>query len=242
MYGWRGRIGLIIASTSAVAEMETFKMLPDGVSAHFSRIPYAGTGTDEAASKMLSELESSARLLAGSTATIGVDVLGFMHGNGSASSKPGFDRSISDRMLQATGVPSITMSSAVVDALKKFSIKRISTGVPLSQPEMLQKIKSFFETNGFEVPHVGSLPLKTHLEVSCQPPETAFKFIKSLNYGDVDAIVVNNANLRTIEVIDALESDLGKLVITGNQALIWACLRKLGINESLPHLGRLFKE
>lgn len=242
MYGWRGRIGLLIAATNAAGEMEAFKMLPEGVSPHFSRVPYAGTGTREAASQMLTGLESCARLLAGSNETPAVDVLGLMHGNVSGSSDPNLDKSISERMEKASGVPSITMSSAVVSALNKFSAKRISSGVPLSQPVMSEGIKSFFEASGFKVPHTAMLPLKTHLEVSSQPPETAFRFIKSLNSDDVDAIVINNGNLRTIEIIDRAERDLGKPVITGNQAVLWACLRKIGIKETLPSLGRLFRE
>ena len=64
--------------------------------------------------------------------------------------------------------------------------------------------------------------------------------MKGLDADDVDAIVMNNANLRTIEVIEPLERDIGKPVVTGNQALFWSCIRKLGIEDPVPGFGKLF--
>jgi maleate isomerase len=240
MYGWRGRIGLILASTNAVTEGEAYKMTPDGVSVHFTRISYRGQGDEADDIRLRKELESAAGLLAGSSYNLGVDVVGLMHGSASADPRPGFDETLNERMFKVTGVPSITQSSAVVQALKKLSIKRVSTGIPLDEMSTLTRIKAFLEASGFEVRHQGTLRLKDHHLVCSRPPETAYKFIKSLDRDDVDAIVMNNANLRTLEVIEPLERDLGKPIITGNQALMWACIRKLGIHEPIPGLGKLF--
>ena len=140
-----------------------------------------------------------------------------MHGSASSDPRPGFDQTLNERMFKATGVPSITQSTAVVQALRKLSVKRVSIGIPLGQTSTLARIKAFLEVNGFEVENQGTLGLKDHHLVCSQPPEASYRFIKSLDRNDVDAVVMNNANLRTLEVIEPLERDLGKPVITGNQ-------------------------
>ena len=240
MYGWRGRIGLIVASTNRVAEMEAFRMLPSGVSVHFSRIPYAGTGTEEAQAKMLEALDSSARVLAGSDETVAVDVIGLAHGSGTLSTTSGFDSMINERMAKLTGVPCITMSSAILKALKALSVKKIGTATPLRTSSMLERMKAFMEANGFQVVPTKKLDLETHYDVSGQPPESAYRLMKSLNNKEVEAVVINNANLRTLEIIEPLEQDIGKPVVTGNTALMWACLRAIGIRDRVTGGGRLF--
>lgn len=241
MYGWRSRVGLIVAATNGVVEMEAFRIIPEGVSVHFTRIPYAGTGTEEAENKMLSSLESSAKLLAGSSETLGVNVIGFAHGSGTSFGGPGFDQKLNERMKTAAGVPSITMSTAVVSALKKIGAKKVSVASPFHQKRMLELFAVFLEGNGFEVKTRKNLDLSNHNLVSSQPPTTAYSLIKSIASDDVDALVLNNPNIRTIEVIDQLEKDLKKPVITGNQALMWACLRSVGVSDALPRFGRLFE-
>ncbi len=241
MYGWRGRIGFIIASTNRVAEMEVFRMLPEGVSAHFSRIPYSGAGTEEAQSKMLEALDNSARVLAGSSETAAVDVIGFMHGSGTLSTTSGFDTKLNERVSRLTGVPCVTMSSAIVQGLRKLSVKRVSTGTPLRASSMLERMKLFMEAYGFEVVATKKLELETHYQVSSQSPESVYVFLRSLNHADCDAIVINNANMRTLEVIEPLERDIGKPIVTGNQATMWACLRAIGLKDRVSGGGRLFQ-
>ena len=229
-----------MASTNAVTENEAYKMAPEGVSLHYTRIAYKGVGDEADDVSLRKELEAAVGLLAGSAYTLGVDVVGLMHGSASADPNVGFDQTLNERMTKVAKVPSITQSSAVVRALHKLNAKRISIGIPLNQMSTLLRMKAFFEANGFEVRKHASLGIADHHLVCSRPPETAYKFIKSLDSDDVDAIVMNNANLRTLEVIEPLERDLGKPVITGNQALMWACIRALGIKDPIPGLGKIF--
>jgi len=41
-------------------------------------------------------------------------------------------------------------------------------------------------------------------------------------------------------MIDTLERDLGKPVITSNQSMMWHALRAGGIRERVPGFGKLF--
>jgi maleate cis-trans isomerase len=43
-----------------------------------------------------------------------------------------------------------------------------------------------------------------------------------------------------MDIIEILERDLGKPVVTSNQVTLWAALKKLGIHERIEGLGKLF--
>jgi maleate isomerase len=241
LYGWRGRIGLLVASTNGVVEMEAFKMLPEGVSVHFTRVPYAGTGTPEAGRKMVENVESCAKLLSGSEETLGMDVIGFAHGSGSAVTSPsGKAVDIAEVISKAVGgTPAFTASTTVLDALKKLGARTISIGLPLNQPSMIKSVKDHLEANGLTIKKVGHLGLPNHHVVSSQFPEAGYRLMKDVYSSDVDAVVINNANIRTLEVINSFEKDFGKPVITANQSLMWKCLRTIGVHDG-PKFGKLF--
>jgi maleate cis-trans isomerase len=56
---------------------------------------------------------------------------------------------------------------------------------------------------------------------------------------EADGLLISCTSLRSIEIIDALEADLGKPVISSNQASFWSTLRMAGVNESVPGFGKL---
>jgi len=53
--------------------------------------------------------------------------------------------------------------------------------------------------------------------------------------------VISCTNLRTVAVLEALEQDLGKPVISAIQASFWDGLRLAGVRERIPHYGRLLQ-
>jgi maleate cis-trans isomerase len=61
----------------------------------------------------------------------------------------------------------------------------------------------------------------------------------SMRRDDADAYFISCANIRSIDVIEVLERDLGKPVITSNQAAFWRALRMAGVNDVIPALGSL---
>ncbi len=56
-----------------------------------------------------------------------------------------------------------------------------------------------------------------------------------------DALFLSGTNWRTIEVIAAMETDLGMPVFTANQVTMWSALRKLSVSAR-PGFGSLFAE
>ena len=53
------------------------------------------------------------------------------------------------------------------------------------------------------------------------------------------AVLLSGTGLPTIGVIEVLERDLGKPVVSSNQASLWRALRLAGVRESISGFGRL---
>ena len=64
-------------------------------------------------------------------------------------------------------------------------------------------------------------------------PSSAYISAKEVGVPEAEVIFISCTAWRTIEIIDLLEKDLRKPVITSNQATMWAILKKMGIRAEL---------
>ena len=56
---------------------------------------------------------------------------------------------------------------------------------------------------------------------------------------EADGVFISCTNLPTAPVIERLEAELGKPVVTSNQSTLWLGLRALGVTAAVPGAGRL---
>lgn len=56
----------------------------------------------------------------------------------------------------------------------------------------------------------------------------------------VGGVFISCTAFKTIGVIATLEQDLGKPVVSANQASFWDCLRTAGLADRITGYGRLF--
>ncbi len=73
-------------------------------------------------------------------------------------------------------------------------------------------------------------------------PERVAALAKEVDRPEAQAIFISCSNLRTLEIIESLERDLGKPVVTSNQASLWSMLRLVGDPRGVPGAGRLLRE
>ena len=55
-------------------------------------------------------------------------------------------------------------------------------------------------------------------------------------------MLISGTGLPTVGVLERLERELGKPVISSNQACLWRALRLAGVSEPVPGFGRLLRE
>jgi len=231
MSDWKYQLGIIVPSWNTTMEYECWRMAPEGISVHTSRIFH----TDDSEATLLHMVEKVPSVS---------EVLGHakVHAicfgcTGGSFVKPGFDREIIDKIVATTKIPSTTTSTAINEALKHLRVKNVAIASPY--PEWLNdRLAKFLEDSGF---HAVS---KKGLNVECPaflPPENAYKVASEANCKEADAILISCTNFRSLEVIEKLEKYLGKPVISSNTASMWKLLQLAGVKENVKGAGQLFK-
>ena len=139
-----------------------------------------------------------------------------------------------------SNLKTITTAQAIREAFTHFGIKKLVLISPYVKQTNEHEVHYLTET-GFTVLHELGLGLESD-GYSAVTPEEWIKIVKENTRPDADGYFLSCTNTRMIEAINDLEQDLGKPVISSNQATLWACLKKLGIAHTNKALGRLFQQ
>jgi maleate isomerase len=193
--------------------------------------------TYEAELHMADDVEYSAGLLADAK----VDVIGFACTTGSFIKGKGYDQEIIHRIVQATGVPATTSTTAILKALDALGIKKM---VLLSAyTEQMNEIEqTFFKEMGFEtLAHKGLSLGDCVLQYDVDPSRWQ-DMIKEMEHPEADGYLISCGGIRAVDIIEQTEQDLGKPVLTSNQALAWHCLRKIGVRDEIEGFGGLLRK
>ena len=228
------RVGMLYPS-SGISEPEIQKMLPAGVFLHITRIPMKAP-TYEEILHMADCVEEAASLLADAK----VDIIAFACTAGSFIKGKGYDEEIMERIGRATGLPATTTTTAVVTGLRTLGMKKLVLATPYKEL-ITQKEKDFLEEEGFQVLSHKGLGLDDTYQQYETDPRRWYELIKEMQQPLSDGYFISCGGIRVVEIIGQLEMELGKPVITSNQALVWHCLRMMGIQEPMEGFGRLLK-
>jgi maleate isomerase len=235
MYGWRGRLGLIVPSSNTTNEPEFRAHLLEGVSLHAARMRLESVDAD-ALSAMADEAERCASLLA----TADVDAVAYGCTTGSLVHGPGYDREIEERVSAAAGAPAVATAASVVRALDHLGAERLAVTTPYVE-DLVAREASFLDDAGFDVVDIEGLGIEENTDIGRESPESVYRRVRALPTDEVDAVFVSCTNYRTFETLPALESDLGLPVVSSNAATLWDALRTLDVDGSEVGLGRLFE-
>jgi len=240
MYGWRARIGVIVSPPNTVVENEFNAMAPQGVSIHAARLGRPAGLPARLGGDVVLQTNQDLPRAAASLAELKLDAVVFAHTSGSMLQGPEYDAELVAMLGEAAGCPGITTASAAVAALKACGTERLALLTPYPE-EMTLAEKAFLEAAlpGLRVVAHRSLGVTTGYAIGDMEPTVAYRESRQVDRPEADALFLSGTNWRTIEVIEAMEADLGKPVLTANQVSVWATLRKLGIQPK-PGYGSLF--
>jgi maleate isomerase len=232
MYSWRARIGMIIPSTNAVAEPQVQMMSPDGVVFHCTRVGFAGT-SEENVARFVAQAGDAAKLLADA----GVEMV-VLNCTAASMFRPGIDAEAVEVMESASGTKSTTVSRGVVEAFRALGARRV---VLTSPYHTNTREAAFLQHHQISVVNEVGLKLKPQEFPKVEPGDW-YRQVKSQAQAapDADAYFLSCTAVRTAEVIQDLERDLDRPVVTSNQAMVWHCLKELGVRTELKGYGRLF--
>ncbi|AIJ22222.1 maleate cis-trans isomerase family protein [Amycolatopsis methanolica] len=135
-------------------------------------------------------------------------------------------------MLDAGAPRALTTSGAAVSALRTVKAQRVAVVHPYERL-LGNRLRDFLCTAGFDVVACTPLGLPVREVLTAGYAEVA-ELIRAGDRPDADAIFVSCTALPTYDLIAPLEAELGKPIVTANQATVWAALRALDLNATGP--------
>ncbi len=225
------RLGLLVPAENTTMEEEFAQWTPDSVVVHTMRMycpPEGWSSLAEVLKVMNEHLEESARLLA----LASPEVIAYGCTSGSFLKGLGWEQELIRRIKQASGgIPTVVTARAVLDAFRFLGVKKIAACSPYSS-DINRCLLEFLSSAGLEV--VSFLSEEGRLE-----PEVAYRLGKAIDRPEAEAIFISCTAFPTAPIIDRLERELGKPVVTSNQATLWACLQQFSLKEPLAAGGLL---
>ena len=233
MSAWALKLGVIVPSWNTVMEYEFERMAGDSTSVHAQRIRHTAD-TEENVKWLSTQAPEAAELLSHAK----VDAICFGCTGSGFLKTPQADREFAADLQRRTGISTTTSSASIVEALRKLGAKKLSVASPY-EPWMNEKLRTYLEADGFEVVAMKGLGTQAHGRVQ---PETVKALALEVVRPEADAVFISCSNFRTLDVIEAVERETGKPVVTSNQAAMWGALRAIGDRRAVPGAGRLFSE
>src|SRR5215470_13027134 len=241
--GYRARIGLLTPNDDAVPESEFWTMAPEGVSVHVSRVllldirKFSDPPHPDDATGLLAALPMQAIVFAFTTTSY---LLG-----------PGGEQALKVRLeKRSNGIPVVLTCPAEIAAFRAVGVRRIALIHPPWFADDEQQLGiAYFRNHGFDVVYVNQMrlrgfsfaqptdPLRKFTEVY---PGELYAWARAQVPPEAEAVLFSGNGFRAIGVVAALEKDLGRPVLTANQAAFWYALRLSGVGAEVDDYGQVF--
>ena len=226
------RLGMIIPASNTNAEPDCLMLAPAGLTIHFTR----SGGYDVEAIPDSDEMRRFARQALDQQVQLLVDgrveLIAYACTSATLADGPEFDQAFRDEITAKSGLPAVTTAGALVEAIHDLDATRVAFTSPYV-PRLVEESIDFIRQCGIEVVNQANYEKElSSLQQNALTPEDAYRMGLQADHSDAQALVVSCTDYRVLEAVPALEATLGKPVITSNSALMYACLKRLGIDYS----------
>jgi maleate cis-trans isomerase len=236
MYGWRGRIGLLVPSINTTMETEFWQIAPQGVSVHSARIAGGRHGTPEE----LRSMENASRKAAEEIAMVEPDVVVYGCTSGSFFEGPEWNRKICDQLTAITKAPAVTTAGAMAQSLLAAGHRKVDVVTPYVELTN-ERLKQFLKAHGIDVVRLGTFDMLDMFDHAKIEPEAIYRKVKDIATPEAEAVFIACTQLRALEVVELLERDLGKPVYSAVQASAWQAFEAIGIDPRIADRGSLLR-
>ncbi|QWF82370.1 maleate cis-trans isomerase family protein [Amycolatopsis sp. CA-230715] len=219
----------VIAPFDLALERELWRWVPMEVSLHLARTPYEPVPVSMEMAQLVS---NSAHLATATRDVLHVEpeVVAYLCTSGSFVNGVDYERSLTKAICDAGAPDAVTTSGALAEVLQQLGSRRIAVITPYDA-DLTGSLHRFLAELGVETVASEHLGLGGGIwKVSYR---TIAERILKADHPDAEAIFVSCTNLPTYDLIEPLETALGKPVLTANQLTMWACLNRM----RLPIVG-----
>jgi maleate isomerase len=238
--GWRARIGVLTPDDDTVPESEFWTMVPDGVSVHAARVPlvdlerYSDPPGPDNAVEQLARLPLHNMVFAFTTTSY---LLG-----------PKGEQELKARLeKRSKGIPVLLPTIAATEAFRALGVKRVALFHPAwFNDDAVKKGVAYFQDQGFKVVHASHMSPERKVPHpnlgSDVTPAEVYEWVRMRTPANAECVFIAGNGFRTIGVIAALQEDLGRPALTGNQVVFWYALRHAGVRAAADDYGQVFRK
>ncbi len=232
---WRALLGFIIISMDLVMEDNIYRLSPEGVGPSVTRL---NSPNDCNISTLAAQIDGMAEAASILQPQAHPDVICYACTSGSIVI--GEERVMAEIKRGAPWAQPATLVTGVINALHRLDAHKIVVATPYLD-EINTMEAEFLQAKGFEVLDIQGLNIEDCEAMGRIKPSFIRDFALSIDRDDADAIFVSCGGIRTLDVLQEIEDAAGKPVICSNQAMMWDCLRRAGIDDVLDGFGQLFQ-
>jgi maleate isomerase len=229
------QIGLIVLQADETLERDLRLLLPNDLEFLVSRVPSATSVSRESLQAMANELTQAASLL-----PVGANLSAVGYGCTSGTAQIGAAH-IASLIQAGIQTPTVTEPvSALIAACAHLGVTRIGLISPYVA-SVSDQLRVVLADAGIRVTHFASFdePCEERV-VRISPDSITAAAIAMGDAEDCEAVFLSCTNLRTLDVIAQITTQIEKPVLSSNQVLAWHLCRLLDVVPQQPQFGRLF--
>ena len=152
-----------------------------------------------------------------------------------------FDKDLADRITADSNALSLTAAGCLIEALNALDITRVGFASPYVG-EINRLAACFLKSR--QITTVECVDIGRELGNYGQgalSPDEVTELACRADHADAEALVLSCTDMRSVEVVERIESLTGKPVITSNQAMMFCLMRALRLEQHDNTPGQLFE-
>jgi maleate isomerase len=255
-WGWQARIGMFIVGSEAVPEAEWWAMMPPHVSVHAARVtaktPWAAWRDNRSGVELADDVVHGATQFA----SMRLNAVTIGHSSSSIMGGAGWDEAVTESLAEILK-PEVAVTTNGLDCvagLTASGVKRPFVVFPAwFGDQTLSAGAQYFTDRGLAPGgHLRFDPGRNWRDVApsdmypkglgfAQEIEPLYNQIRAACPVEADGVLIAGTGFRCVGIIEALERDLKRPVVTANQASLWHCLRLSGVTAKIENYGSLLR-
>ena len=133
-----------------------------------------------------------------------------------------------------------TPITSAIKAIRTLDIKKISIFTPYTKV-INDSVVNYFNKENIIINSLTYLDIASDIDIGKVDQHYLFKVLSKIDLEDSDALFVSCTALPVLSIIDKLEKELNKIVLSSNQTLIWEALNLIGNKEPVIGYGKIFE-
>jgi maleate isomerase len=229
------RLGMILLATDLTTERDAARLIPtDRAGVHVTRVTFQNPTTPENLRLMGPLLTEAAQLI------LPDEPLAAIYYSCTAASVVIGDAAITQAIQAARpGVPVITPTGAALAAFRTLGTRRVAVVTPYLR-RTTEPMVRYFSEQGLDVVSAQCMGVEDDRDMARISAQTIFGAAIAADRPEAEAVFLSCTALPALGVIDAIETRLGKPVISSNQAALWQMLAHAGLSPAAQAVGRIF--